>query len=228
MKSFDTAEACKKEADKLVRQKLKKGYVEIAYDWDDHLYIDAPEIGPHPLTVHPTFLQHFPHDFYYDCTDELSPFGSDEGADILAMIEESIRKGYDIDFMEEAYAILSEWLEEDILTPADWMEHDDRLACDIVMIACAFASIKLTGRITDELKRSGQAALTTIVEEVELEGQPPRLLVGECTDEPVGPAALLAYWFNRSNTAWQCVDDPRSTRVMETVAVAITLWTCLA
>lgn len=149
--------------------KTKKGYVEIAYDWDDHLYIDAPEIGPHPLTVHPTFLQHFPHDFYYDCTDELSPFGSDEGADILAMIEESVRKGYDIDFMEEAYAILSEWLEEDISTPADWMEHDDRLACDIVMIACAFASIKLTGRITDELKRSGQAALTTIVEEVEPE-----------------------------------------------------------
>lgn len=169
LKSFDTAEACKKEADKLVRQKLKKGYVEIAYDWDDHLYIDAPEIGPHPLTVHPTFLQHFPHDFYYDCTDELSPFGSDEGADILAMIEESVRKGYDIDFMEEAYAILSEWLEEDISTPADWMEHDDRLGCDIVMIACAFASIKLTGRITDELKRSGQAALTTIVEEVEPE-----------------------------------------------------------
>lgn len=169
LKSFDTAEECKKEADKLVRQKLKKGYVEVEYDWDNHLYFDDPEIGPDQLTAHPRFNAHFQEDFYLDCTDEYSPFGSDEGADVLVMFEDAIRKERDFDFLEGAYAVLSDWLEEDISTPDDWMLNGDRFVCDVVILASAFASIKLTGRITDALKRSAHEALTTIVEEVEPE-----------------------------------------------------------
>lgn len=169
LKSFDTAEECKKEADKLVRQKLKKGYVEVEYDWDNHLYLDDPEIGPHPLTAHPAFMQHFQEDFYLDCTDEFAPFGSDEGADVLDMFGEALRKEQDFDFLEGAYAVLSDWLEEDISTPDDWMLNGDRFVCDVVILVSAFASIKLTGRITDALKRSAHEALTTIVEEVEPE-----------------------------------------------------------
>lgn len=169
LKSFDTAEECKKEADKLVRQKLKKGYVEVEYDWDNHLYLDDPEIGPHPLTANPAFMQHFQEDFYLDCTDEYAPFGSDEGADVLDMFGEALRKEQDFDFLEGAYAVLSDWLEEDISTPDDWMLNGDRFVCDVVILVSAFASIKLTGRITDALKRSAHEALTTIVEEVEPE-----------------------------------------------------------
>lgn len=169
LKSFDTAEECKKEADKLVRQKLKKGYVEVEYDWDNHLYLDDPEIGPHPLTANPAFMQHFQEDFYLDCTDEYAPFGSDEGADVLDMFGEALRKEQDFDFLEGAYAVLSDWLEEDISTPGDWMLNGDRFVCDVVILASAFASIKLTGRIKDALKRSAHEALTTIVEEVEPE-----------------------------------------------------------
>lgn len=169
LKSFDTAEECKKEADKLVRQKLKKGYVEVEYDWDNHLYLDDPEIGPHPLMANPAFMQHFQEDFYLDCTDEFAPFGSDEGADVLDMFGEALRKEQDFDFLEGAYAVLSDWLEEDISTPDDWMLNGDRFVCDVVILASAFASIKLTGRITDALKRSAHEALTTIVEEVEPE-----------------------------------------------------------
>lgn len=169
LKSFDTAEECKKEADKLVRQKLKKGYVEVEYDWDNHLYLDDPEIGPHPLTANPAFMQHFQEDFYLDCTDEFAPFGSDEGADVLDMFGEALRKEQDFDFLEGAYAVLSDWLEEDISTPDDWMLNGDRFVCDVVILASAFASIKLTGRITDALKRSAHETLTTIVEEVEPE-----------------------------------------------------------
>jgi uncharacterized protein YfeS len=169
LKSFDTAEECKKEADKLVRQKLKKGYVEVEYDWDNHLYLDDPEVGPHPLTANPAFMQHFQEDFYLDCTDEYAPFGSDEGADVLDMFGEALRKEQDFDFLEGAYSVLSDWLEEDISTPDDWMLNGDRFVCDVVILASAFASIKLTGRITDALKRSAHEALTTIVEEVEPE-----------------------------------------------------------
>lgn len=166
LKSFGTAEACKKEADKLVRQKLKKGYVEVEYDWDTHLYVDDPEVGPHPLTAHPAFMQHFPEDFYLDCTDEFAPFGSDGGADVLDMFGEALRKDRDADFLEGAYAILSDWLEEDISTPDDWMMNGDRFACDVVILASAFASIKLTGRITDDLKRSAHEALKGLINEV--------------------------------------------------------------
>ncbi|MCC5892036.1 WGR domain-containing protein [Exiguobacterium sp.] len=179
LKSFDTAEECKKEADKLVRQKLKKGYVEVEYDWDTHLYVDDPEVGPHPLTAHPAFMQYFHEDYYLDCTDEFAPFGSDEGADVLDMFGEALRKDRDVDFLEGAYAILSDWLEEDISTPDDWMQNGDRFACDVVILASAFASIKLTGHITDPLKRSAQEALTTIVEEVEPEERQRFRLINE-------------------------------------------------
>lgn len=166
LKSFDTAEECRREADKLVRQKLKKGYIEIEYDWNNHLYVDDPEVGPHALTAHPAFMQHFQEDFYLDCTDELAPFGSDEGADVLDMFGEALRKDRDIDFLEGAYTILSDWLEEDISTPDDRMMNGDRLSCDIVILASAFASIKLTGRITDDLKRSAHEALKGLIIEV--------------------------------------------------------------
>ncbi|MCT4795282.1 WGR domain-containing protein [Exiguobacterium alkaliphilum] len=172
LKSFDTAEACKKEADKLVRQKLKKGYVEVEYDWDTHLYVDDAEVGPDRLTAHPRFNAHFQDDFYLDCTDEFAPFGSDEGADVLVMFEDAIRKERDIDFLVGAYEIVSDWMERDVSTPDDWATFKYGFECDVVVMSSAFASIKLTGHLETALQEEGIAALDRLTHQVELEDRP--------------------------------------------------------
>ena len=107
VKEFDTEEICEKEAKKLIASKIKKGYKpyepyhELDWDnpfYDNHFYMDDPELGPHPLTSHPKFRANFTDGFYYDCTEEDAPFGSDEGADTLSILEYEIRKSriYDV------------------------------------------------------------------------------------------------------------------------------------
>ena len=75
IKQFDTVEATSAAADKLVRQKLAKGYAEAPdFDFIDHFYFDDEEYGLHRLTSHPHFRTAFADDLYYDCGDEEAPF----------------------------------------------------------------------------------------------------------------------------------------------------------
>jgi uncharacterized protein YfeS len=52
------------------------------------LYFDDPDVGLARETSHPTFARIAAQDFYYDCGDDFSPFGSDDGSDTLAALEE--------------------------------------------------------------------------------------------------------------------------------------------
>lgn len=93
IKEFDTEEECLKQVVKLIRSKEKKGYVEdTGFDFMNRIYIDSEEYGLHPKTSHPRFTKHFTEEFYYDCTDEEAPFGSDEGNDTLGSLEEAIQE----------------------------------------------------------------------------------------------------------------------------------------
>jgi len=65
IKYFESDGICRKEADKRIRQKLRKGYVETDTDWDDLIYVDDPEVGPNRLTTHPRFNAHFQDDYYF-------------------------------------------------------------------------------------------------------------------------------------------------------------------
>ena len=56
-------------------------------------YFDDPDEGIARETSHPRFLELAREDFYYDCTDDFSPFGSDAGADTLSFLEEWYRNG---------------------------------------------------------------------------------------------------------------------------------------
>lgn len=172
IKSFDSKVACRKEADRLIRQKLRKGYIETHIDWDDLIYVDDPEVGPDRLTAHPRFNAHFQDDFYLDCTDEYSPFGSDEGADVLVMFEDAIRKERDIDFLVGAYDIVSGWIERDVSSPDDWATYKYGFDCDVAVMSSAFASIKLTGHLDAALQEEGVAALDRLIHQVELEDRP--------------------------------------------------------
>ncbi|RHB52081.1 WGR domain-containing protein [Exiguobacterium sp. AM39-5BH] len=172
IKSFEDEDDCLKEADKLIRQKLRKGYVETEVDWDDLIYVDDPEVGPDQLTAHPRFNAHFQEDFYLDCTDEYSPFGSDEGADVLVMFEDVIRKERDIDFLVGAYDIVSGWMERDLSSPDDWVTYEYGFDCDVTVMSSAFASIKLTGHLDAALQEEGVAALDRLIQQVEPEDRP--------------------------------------------------------
>ena len=172
IKSFESEDTCHKEADKLIRQKLRKGYVEIDIEWGNLIYVDDPEVGPDRLTTHPRFNAHFQDNYYLDCTDEYSPFGSDEGADVLVMFEDAIRKDRDIDFLVGAYDIVSGWMERDVSSPDDWATYEYGFDCDVAVMSSAFTSIKLTGHLDAALQEQGVAALDRLIQQVESEDRP--------------------------------------------------------
>jgi uncharacterized protein YfeS len=111
IKEFETEEECLKQAEKLIRSKEKKGYVEdTGFDFMNKIYIDSEEYGLHPKTSHPRFTEHFTEELYYDCVDEEAPFGSDEGSDTLDSLEETIRKNPKLNFLDyPKYLIEHDW-----------------------------------------------------------------------------------------------------------------------
>lgn len=164
IKEFDSEEECIREAEKLIRSKLKKGYVEDpAFDFDNRLYFDdEEEIGLHPKTSHPRFTGHFTEDFYYDCSDEEAPFGSDEGHDTLSHFFESMRKNRDLDVEDFPRALIEDNWDMQYL-PADTLDEEvvralmrdkemDMIQSDMVTYATAFACVKVTGRLSASLR----------------------------------------------------------------------------
>lgn len=170
LKEFDTEEVCQKEAEKLIRSKIKKGYVEDRnFNFLNRLYIDSEEYGLHPKTSHPRFAEHFSDEIYHSEGDEETPFGSDEGNDTLSFIFEAIRKRPNFDFSGFPRKLIEQdWDMEYI--PVNTLDVDevkrmaadkemDMIQSDIVTYATAFAQIKITGSISSELKERGIKAI---------------------------------------------------------------------
>ena len=171
VKSFESDLECMNEFEKLIRQKLKKGYDESLFDWDNHIYVDDPEVGQSFLTSHPKYEAFFNDDFYVDCTDEYAPFGNDAGADALVMYEEVIRKERDLCYLSYAYALIESWINRDVYAPEDWATYEYAYTCDQVVVAGAFASIKMTGKLTGDLKKAGLEAIHRLKQVCETEDQ---------------------------------------------------------
>ncbi|NPD80930.1 WGR domain-containing protein [Prevotella sp. PINT] len=172
LKEFDTEEECRKEAEKIIRSKINKGYVEDEnFDFTNRLYLDNEEYGLTPKTSHPRFAEHFREEFYYSECDEEAPFGSDEGHDTLFSIYEYIRKMPDFDFdafprkfIEEALGmtyVAADTLDAEVVKEmsSDMMAEMNMVQSDIVTYATAFAQIKITGSISSELKERGIQAI---------------------------------------------------------------------
>ncbi|MBQ8288578.1 MAG: WGR domain-containing protein [Clostridia bacterium] len=163
LKEFDSEEECRKEAEKLFRSKLKKGYAE----WNEfdplaHFYFDDEEFGLHPLTAHPRFRQYFTDELYYDCADEEAPFGSDEGADALAMLAEMLRKKPTVNFADLPRWLMDDEWELGYLPPdAPYDEEDVETSyySDQVTLAFAFGQIKITGSIDPDLASQALGSL---------------------------------------------------------------------
>lgn len=170
VKEFDTEEECLREAEKLIRSKVKKGYVEDAgFDFLNRLYIDSDEYGLHPKTSHPKYAEHFIDEIYYSEGDEETPFGSDEGSDTLSFLFEAIRKNPNLDFADFPRKLIEQdWDMEYI--PVDTLDANkvkemasrkkmDMIQSDMVTYATAFAQIKITGSISPNLKERGINAI---------------------------------------------------------------------
>lgn len=164
VKEFESAEECKKEAEKLISSKKKKGYeLYSEFDANNHWYLDDEEIGIHPLTSHPNFRKSFNDELYYDCVEEEAPFGSDEGSDTLAQIAEDLRKIKTFDFTIFPKKLVEEYWDMTFLPAEDVSIENvkhlvetnemDLTQSDMVTYATAFAQIKITGKIDEILKK---------------------------------------------------------------------------
>jgi uncharacterized protein YfeS len=173
LKEFESEEECEKEATKLISQKTKKGYKENPeFDFINHFYFDDEEFGLHPLTSHPHFREHFFDDIYYSCGEEEAPFGSDEGSDTLADMQELVRKKGLIDFALYPQSLIENVWDMKYILPADMekeaiktlLDQDEMnlIQSDMVTYSSAFAQIKITGYVNKELKERALLAIKRI------------------------------------------------------------------
>ena len=139
------------------------------------LYFDDPDVGLARETSHPTFARIAAQDFYYDGGDDFSPFGSDDGSDTLAALEEWYQEqtgGKSAKTLRFLHQQLSGW---DLPVPKDMLAHDDAakaqwLASDDMNqiylrsvcrahVATAFGQLKITGSIDADLQQQALLAL---------------------------------------------------------------------
>ncbi|WP_040281833.1 hypothetical protein [Psychroserpens damuponensis] len=128
-------------------------------------YFDTEDNGPSRETSHPNFVNAMTSDFYFSCLDECSPFGNDDGADLLYNLEDWYReKKWTRNIVKWMFNQIDEmgfeFQSESCSTLLDLKtikEIDDKdefliLAMDNSIIATGFGQIKITGKIDKKLK----------------------------------------------------------------------------
>jgi uncharacterized protein YfeS len=109
--------------------------------------VDATDVNDEDTDLgpkHPSFAAHFQDPIYDDPADELAPFGSDEGADLL---EEWVDRAEELDSGSTWTQIAREWFEDAPLLPADLNEDDVDL--NDIVIGAGFTLLRLSGRISE-------------------------------------------------------------------------------
>jgi uncharacterized protein YfeS len=136
-------------------------------------YLSDPDDGHSRETSHPRFLELAPEAFYYDGTDDFSPFGSDDGFDTLAGLEDWYRDG-GADGAVSAYlwALLDDWdfglpdglLRADAPTVQAWLDDNETNDTYLIAecrarVATAFGQLKIGGQVDADVLDEAQAAL---------------------------------------------------------------------
>ena len=158
---LEDAQAAEKEAKKQADSKMRNGYREFK-DFDTCLlvYKDTEDYGPHPLTSHPLFREYFSDEMYFECGDEETPFGSDEGSDALWVLQENYKPS--LDFTDFPRRLIEEAWEMEYLPPDPDIsdselkkrEEDNGIVLmnDQVVIAVTLGQIKITGESDKALR----------------------------------------------------------------------------
>jgi uncharacterized protein YfeS len=121
---------------------------------------------------HPNFVNLLTSKFYYDCSDEFSPFGNDDGSDQLYNLEDWYRdnkgesnvvkwlhktiNGFGFKVMSEA---ASQILDQNILDQFEDVDPDFLNCMDNTIVATAFGQFKIAGQLDTELKELALLAL---------------------------------------------------------------------
>ncbi|MED5620264.1 MolR family transcriptional regulator [Ideonella sp. BN130291] len=140
-------------------------------------YFDDPDEGLSAETSHPKFRELAVDSFYYDCTDEFAPFGSDDGADTLAALQEWFRRGGRPERLPQFLVDLSSgwnlgvpagliqgseahkraWLEQDRM-------HEPFLQSECrARIAVAFGQLKICGELHPEIQAEALASIACML-----------------------------------------------------------------
>ncbi len=167
--SFKNSEDCEKYAKKLVDSKIKKGYLEVkGFDETNHKYFDIEEFGTHPLTSHPNFRKYFTDELYYDCGEDRSPFGNDDGYDTLHELQEIVAKSkkftysnfpktmvegiWNLTYLPPNLSLSDVELVQKASEPIGKLTAERYFIInDRVIFATAFGQIKITGKLEKEL-----------------------------------------------------------------------------
>ncbi|MFD2914748.1 hypothetical protein [Psychroserpens luteus] len=128
-------------------------------------FFDSEVDGLSRETSHLNFIKSMNSDFYYDCMDEFSPFGNDDGADLLYNLEDWYRENKlirnilkwmfnQIDEMGFEFKSKSCAQLLDLKVINEIQEKDEYLilSMDNSIIATGFGQIKITGKIDPKLK----------------------------------------------------------------------------
>ncbi|MFF2093431.1 WGR domain-containing protein [Paenibacillus sp. NPDC058174] len=91
-KRFRSEEECLRQAERIIAQKLKKGYwADPSFDRCGYYY-DDPIEGLQARTSHPRFREHFTQSVYYMADDETAPFGTKESLAALRALETFVQQ----------------------------------------------------------------------------------------------------------------------------------------
>jgi uncharacterized protein YfeS len=152
------------------------GNVELMPVAQSHFY-DDDEIGLARETSHPNFVAIASEDFYYDTTDDFSPFGNDDGSDTLSCLQEWYQAGgtnpkvtrflnqlladWDFGVPKKLHLAspeaIEKWLAKDEMNET-FLESE---CC--ARIATAFGQLKITGTMTAECAADGTAAIRCLL-----------------------------------------------------------------
>ncbi len=182
-KTFADAGKASSAMDKLSAEKLGKGYVLNGASGPSSKpsaatrYFDDEEEGLARATSHPNFVAIAPEDFYYDCADDFSPFGNDDGSDTLSSLQEWYQGGgKDAKVMSFLKELLADWdfgLPKNVIRaePAvieTWLSKDDMNETFLLSecrarVATAFGQLKIAGLILPALHDEAVAALRCLL-----------------------------------------------------------------
>ncbi|MET4073290.1 hypothetical protein [Hymenobacter sp. UYCo722] len=120
-------------------------------------YFDDEEVGLARETSHPLLVENAAAEFYYDCTDDFSPFGNDSGNDTLANLEEWYQQrtaGVEAatflrNLLTNDWGFDTTYLDVTELTQLDAMSRDElslNSEIDRAVVATAFGQFKIAGQ----------------------------------------------------------------------------------
>lgn len=168
IQEFDNLPKCEKEVEKLINEKLSKGYIEQTKSvrfLEADVLADIHEFEEHKeIKVHPLAKKLMNEQFLWSNIEETSPFGSDDGSDTFWFYRDWIQenpKGKAIEFLKE---LLHDWY-GDNYKMLNWNELDESIISrtvdesfihipmhvDTSIITTAFSQLVLKGKVDRDI-----------------------------------------------------------------------------